>query len=244
MRAILSDIETKGAEKKYSDFAYDKEGYYYIGHGDAGLVSYEAEVVKYEQTEDGLYNIDVLCKPSECNDDGYESEEIAINAGLKYINGIKQWTFFEIDGMDFEEPEVTEPEKEEPSKAENPEPVTGTPSDVVNKFTGSWYDLYSSRCGMEISYDQGSDMFYISITWGSAYNEAARWSFKGKYDSSINGINYTGEHYNEIFDDSGNGTKEYHYTNGSGKIYFKSDGYIYWQDNIEGAGDSCYFDRG
>lgn len=277
---LVNNIFNVESTSLSSDKAYLEDGYYYIAAGGTKAVDCNTEIKDYTQKADGTYDITIKCIPENTTDSS-KAVEIKVNAGVKLVNDIKQWVFFDIDGVDKKAVEEKKDSKDaakdsktdkkdtkadskttdkkdtktdskttnKDSKTENKtdnksqkqEPAKTTGADVAQQFIGSWYDKYSSRCGMDIDYNAATDTFNIMIRWGNSYAETAVWALSGKYNPDTKEIAYTGNHYNEITDEAGNVTKDSVYTNGSGKIYFRSDGYIYWQDNKDNAGEFCYF---
>lgn len=110
-------------------------------------------------------------------------------------------------------------------------------------FTGSWYDSYSQRCGMEIIC-QNDNCYQIIIDWGSSASDNVHWEFYGEYDSKLGGIAYKdGCCYEQHYSSNG-GNKEQTevYNDGEGFIYIK-DEKLYWEDKTENAGEDCVFVR-
>lgn len=109
-------------------------------------------------------------------------------------------------------------------------------------YVGHWWDTYSERCNMEINSSDG--IYYtIDINWSSGATDNTHWSFYGTYDEMANGIHYSGSRIEEYYSDSGDVQETYVYDNGDGLIWMGDDGMLYWDDNVEGQGANCSFER-
>ncbi len=112
----------------------------------------------------------------------------------------------------------------------------------IEPYEGTWWDLNSQRCYMDII--KISDELLITINWGSGAFDSAEWSMTGTYDSKSDKIQFndctlTYIHYN----DDGSSNEDVQYTDGTGAIYIADDGYLYWEDDKEQMGSGCYFEK-
>lgn len=141
-----------------------------------------------------------------------------------------------------EESTTEEPTTEEPTTEE---PTTEEPTidkSISNAYVGTWWDLNSQRCHMDIECEDGVN-YSINIGWASSASENTEWLFTGKYDSDKNGIVYVGKCVNVLYPDEGDVVTTYIYTNGEGLLYIGEDGLLYWDDYIENIGARCMFEK-
>ncbi len=113
---------------------------------------------------------------------------------------------------------------------------------IPGMYEGTWWDLNSQRCYMEIT--EASNMLYITVHWSSGAFDDTEWAMTGTYDNIsgkvwFNNCTLKYIHYNN----DGSSTEDVQYTNGTGAIYIADDGYLYWEDDKEHAGNDCYFEK-
>ncbi len=109
---------------------------------------------------------------------------------------------------------------------------------ALSNFVGTWDDKYSERCHMNITQRDDGD-FDIEISWGNSAFSTTVWKMTGKFVSPTE-LTYADC---ECTDEGENGINEYYYTSGFGTIDIADDGYLYWHDYEEGAGDECFFEK-
>lgn len=111
----------------------------------------------------------------------------------------------------------------------------------INNYIGTWEDQYSLRCTMEISSINESQVS-IAVNWSGGAAEDWEWKMTGTFQPENESLEYSDCVYTKyIYADNGNVTSEEVYTDGTGKIYMKEDGYLYWEDSMENQGGQCYF---
>ena len=115
-------------------------------------------------------------------------------------------------------------------------------SQLTSYYGGTWWDLNSKRCYMEIT--PYNDMIFITVSWGSSAFQTSEWTMTGIYNPETNKF-----HYNDctskihFTDDYGNDTEIINYVNGTGTVYIANNGYLYWEDYVEQTGAECYFEK-
>lgn len=107
-------------------------------------------------------------------------------------------------------------------------------------YIGDWGDEISQRAGMYVTCDYGQ--FTFVITWGNSASSTSEWILCGEYDNDTGYIIYEDGKYSIWETDSeGSEPVEYvQYTNGTGQFRIE-DGYLYWDDFRNHAGDECRF---
>lgn len=114
--------------------------------------------------------------------------------------------------------------------------------DHTAEYAGTWWDIYSQRCNMEISSYDG--IYYnIEINWGCSAWENTHWSFFGTYDEIAGGIHYYGSRIEESYLGNGEMQETYVYSDGEGLIWVGDDGMLYWDDYVEQQGADCSFEK-
>lgn len=115
-------------------------------------------------------------------------------------------------------------------------------SQLSDYYGGTWWDLNSQRCYMEIT--SCGDALFITVSWGSSAFETYEWTMTGIYNPT------TGKyHYNDCVsklctsDANGNDVTLIKYVNGTGAVYIATNGYLYWEDYVEQTGINCYFEK-
>lgn len=112
----------------------------------------------------------------------------------------------------------------------------------LEPYEGTWWDLYSQRCYMEL--EKLGDILSVTVHWSSGAFDDTEWSMTGTYDAISGKILYDDCTMKYIhYEDNGYSTESVQYTNGSGAIYIGNDGYLYWEDNKEQTGSDCYFEK-
>ena len=83
----------------------------------------------------------------------------------------------------------------------------------------------------------------IKINWGSSASEDTEWSMTGQYNPQTGFLEYADcMRYDNIWLEDGEPIESEVYWNGTG-YFFLSDGYLYWQDDVEGIGENCRFEK-
>lgn len=115
-------------------------------------------------------------------------------------------------------------------------------SQLSDYYGGTWWDLNSQRCYINITAD--NDTVFIAISWGNGMDETFEWIMTGIYNPTTYKVHYS-DCISKISssDAYGNPTEIIRYVNGSGTIYIAKNGYLYWEDNMEQAGARCYFEK-
>ena len=115
-------------------------------------------------------------------------------------------------------------------------------SQLSDYYGGTWWDLNSQRCYMEIT--SCGDALFITASWGSSAFETHEWTMTGIYNPA------TGKyHYNDCVsklrtsDANGHDVTIINYVNGTGAVYIATNGYLYWEDYAEQVGINCYFEK-
>jgi hypothetical protein len=115
--------------------------------------------------------------------------------------------------------------------------------DEPDKYIGSYIELYSSRCSMKI-YGTGLGYISISIKWSGGASMYSEWVMSGWYDDDNDVIRYNNGVKNEVtYCETGETESTNIYSDGTGIIYFKDDGYLYWDDYKDDVGAKLYFSR-
>lgn len=112
---------------------------------------------------------------------------------------------------------------------------------LINTYVGTWWDNYSQRCHMEVSYWNG--LFYFDITWGNSASSTSHWTMSGEYDDFFGGVRYYDCKYSILETTaSGEQVENVQYTNGEG-LFTLAKPYLYWYDYEEWAGVNCEFEK-
>lgn len=115
------------------------------------------------------------------------------------------------------------------------------PAEVMSHYCGDWWDINSRRCWMKINESNG--FLDITIGWSSSAFESTTWNFVGEYDRPGDVVYYSNGICTEYkTGEDGIGRETVRYSNGSG-IFVLRDGSMTWKDDIEGAGDTCIFQK-
>jgi hypothetical protein len=115
-------------------------------------------------------------------------------------------------------------------------------SQLSDYYGGTWWDLYSQRCYMEIT--SYNDALFVAISWGHSAFESSEWRMTAFYNPATGKFHYNDCKYSILSsDDYGNDVETIQYVNGSGTIYISSNGYLYWEDYVEQTGMNCYFEK-
>ncbi|OUQ13521.1 hypothetical protein B5E84_17305 [Lachnoclostridium sp. An14] len=113
----------------------------------------------------------------------------------------------------------------------------------LKKYIGEWEDLYSLRCTMDIS-ALSEDQVSIFISWSGGADENEEWNMTGVFQPESGIVEYSDcVRTKVIYMDNGDVSSQEVYTNGTGKIYIEDNGYLYWEDEVEGQGEQCYFSK-
>lgn len=115
--------------------------------------------------------------------------------------------------------------------------------DLAKQYEGEWWDLNSQRCYMDVE-ATGGNKVSIVVSWSNGYADDAKWEMTGQVNGRNGRIVYKDcTQYDIHYDEYGGEQKTVNYTNGSGYFYSGNDGYLYWEDEVEGAGAGCYFEK-
>ena len=115
-------------------------------------------------------------------------------------------------------------------------------SEAGNQFIGTWWDMNSLRCHMDINHID-SNRFNIEIEWGSGADTNTEWYMTGTYNDERGDITYSDCVMQTVqILESGESAVLESYENGRGNFII-SDGYLYWNDEMENAGANCYFQK-
>ena len=226
------EIGKKYSEEKDKD-NLEKAGYVFV-EKEENSVSYEAVKGKRNANSDGL----IILK--------LDNNEYITS--ITYFKDNMQGMLGET-GMEVEEPltKSTSEAKTNPvgKKTLKKGEETLDTADFGEKLTlyeGTWWDLNSQRCYMEIQEIQ--NRLSITIHWSSGAFDDTQWSMTGTYDAASGKILYDDCMMKYIhYGDDGNGTEDVRYINGTGAVYISNDGYLYWEDNREQMGSDCYFEK-
>ncbi len=111
---------------------------------------------------------------------------------------------------------------------------------IRTEFIGTWWDEDSQRCHMEISeYGNG---YNIDIYWPNSASETLHWHYFGEYDDIADEIKCTnGSLYYEVYYDNGESSISLEYTDGTAILWMDLDGTVYWIDEVENCGETCWF---
>lgn len=108
----------------------------------------------------------------------------------------------------------------------------------ADSYVGSWGDLYSQRCSMDIV--SSGDGYQVDIYWSNRAEESTHWSFFATYEEGV--LQYAnGDCFTEVYTEGEEGWQEY--DDGYGSLYIGSDGFLYWNDERDNAGAECYFEK-
>lgn len=115
-------------------------------------------------------------------------------------------------------------------------------SQLSDYYGGTWWDLNSQRCYMEIiSYN---DALFVTVSWGHSAFETSEWKMTAFYNPATGKFHYNDCKYSILSsDDYGNDIETIQYVNGTGAIYIATNGYLYWEDYVEQTGINCYFEK-
>ncbi len=117
--------------------------------------------------------------------------------------------------------------KEQANAAENSAAEDG--QNPVMNYVGSYE---SDRCSITIEADGATDA-KITVHWGSSATEATVWTMSGRFDPDTMRINYVNG-VKTVMNFEGEEEKDtVIYENGVGRIQFRSDGNLLWQDEQE-----------
>lgn len=109
-------------------------------------------------------------------------------------------------------------------------------------YLGTWWDLQSTRCNLDIV-ALGDDQFLVTIRWSSGANSGSEWKMTARYDQATGFLVYQdGRKVFYEYNDLGARQDQTVYEDGTGSFYL-ADGYLYWVDNKEHEGDTCYFEK-
>lgn len=126
-------------------------------------------------------------------------------------------------------------------KKDIPEEFYNMTNENIEMYVGTWWDLYSERCNLNIQYESG--IYLIDINWSSSAWENTHWTFRGVYDNEKHGIVYDGSQIDEIYYEDGSYEEIITYEDGTGLFYIGNDGYLYWEDWKENIGNQCFFTK-
>lgn len=142
-------------------------------------------------------------------------------------------------GILLEKPFIDEDTKE--ITEENKSETKSDKTEIHNEFAGTWWDIHSQRCNMNI--ELSGDVYYIDINWSSSANENTHWSFTGSYDNTKGGILYSGSKTDTYYTEQGYKHENIVYSDGKGLIRIDNSGALYWDDYKEQAGKNCCFEK-
>ena len=109
-------------------------------------------------------------------------------------------------------------------------------------YLGTWWDLHSQRCYLDII-AMGDNQFRVNINWSSGGYSGTDWTMTAWYDNATGFLNYQdGREVVYEYNDIGTRQEQMVYADGTGRFYI-SNGYMYWVDDKEHAGDACYFEK-
>ena len=115
--------------------------------------------------------------------------------------------------------------------------------DLAKQYEGEWWDLNSQRCYMDVE-ATGGNKVSIVVSWSNGYADDAKWEMTGQVNGRNGRIVYKDcTQYDIHYDEYGGEQKTVNYTDGSGYFYSGNDGYLYWEDEVEGAGAGRYFEK-
>ncbi len=114
--------------------------------------------------------------------------------------------------------------------------------DIDNIFVGTWWDLDSQRCNMEIT--RFENCYDIAINWSNSASDGYTWYYWGTYDPELGVIacNAGSKFYSCTLENGETGSVS-EYTDGTATLWIGADGYLYWDDDVENAGETCYFEK-
>lgn len=102
--------------------------------------------------------------------------------------------------------------------------------------------MISQRCMMCIAADS-QGRYFIEINWSGGASENTRWSFVGTFDSETGEMFYSGSRTEELYTDGGKIQTTDIYKNGTGRLFIRDDGMLYWNDYKEDIGKGCIFEK-
>lgn len=117
-------------------------------------------------------------------------------------------------------------------------------ADIVNRYTNyTWWDIYSQRCHMEMTYLYGN-YFKIEINWSSGADSNTTWEMTAALEADGT-LRYTDCHcyetyYRSIGSFAGTSFTETRYVNGKG-YFTRSDGNLIWNNVTENQYNYCCF---
>lgn len=161
------------------------------------------------------------------------------------VNGTDYSQEVETDGSELSQEAGTEYTEAEIEATEDSLVVPQNPD--LSFFEGTWWDINSQRCYMEIS-DRGNGIADISVYWSGGAFDTARWTMTGTYvednEEGISGFAYRDGKYDTIhYESDGSETVESGYVGGTGQFILWKDGYIYWNDERNDDGANCCFEK-
>lgn len=111
--------------------------------------------------------------------------------------------------------------------------------EIAKDFIGSWED---NRCSLTVE-DLGDGNVSVEIIWANGASEDSEWMMTGVPDADTGTMRYAnGLCKNVEYLDNGTVSETILYENGEG-YFFIQDGYLYWVDQTDHAGDNCRFER-
>lgn len=111
----------------------------------------------------------------------------------------------------------------------------------IYQFSGLWYNTAGDRCSMSIVCMDEQSAF-IEIDWANSAYESSHWTFDAVYSEDDNSLVYeNGSCYQQYYNDDGSIDETLVYDNGTGSFKLDENGEIYWQDDMENAGESALF---
>ena len=196
--------------------------------------------IEYTIYDNGMFEISSM----QIDDVTYNSYEIGLVINYlfyAYDNDISIGVDELLQGNDEKQDNIISDFNEESSASYNGD-MQGR-SDIINDmFVGTWWDINSQRCNMEIeAYDDG--IFSIEINWSSGASENTAWHFTGVYDDEYNELEYYGTCVNEFYNDDGTMKITTIYDDGSGSFYFGADDRLYWYSLNDSSAERCVFER-
>lgn len=191
-------------------------------------------VFTFVENKDFLTNLDEL----DNIDESYDLKNSIIN-GTDYSQEV------ETDGSKLSQEAETEYTEAETEATEDALAIPQNPD--LSFFEGTWWDINSQRCYMEIS-DRGNGIADISVYWSGGAFDTARWTMTGTYvednEQGISGFAYRDGKYDTIhYESDGSETVESGYVGGTGQFILWKDGYIYWNDERNDDGANCCFEK-
>ena len=137
------------------------------------------------------------------------------------------------------QPAETEPETE-PAEPSAPADESTRPNYGGSEYLGKWVDTWSQRATMEIEKNDG--YYGVTIRWSNGASETHVWRMWAVDAEGGSLFSTNCEKTVEYCDEYGNSTVYVIYTEGEATIYIY-DGYLYWNDYTEDAGQNCCFEK-